>query len=54
MINCEVELKLRGTNYCVLSVLTTAAAADNANANSNNIVFTIKETIFFVLAVSSL
>ena len=38
LINCKVEFKL--TKYCVLS----AAGADNANADSNNIIFTIKDT----------
>ena len=38
LINCKVELNLKSTKYCVLS----AAGADNDNANSNNIIFTIK------------
>ena len=42
LINCKVELKLNWTNHCVLS----AAGADNADANSNNIIFTIKDTKF--------
>ena len=37
LINCKVELKLKFTNYCVLS----AADADINDANSNNIIFTI-------------
>ena len=47
-INCKVELKLKWTKYCVLS----AAGADNANGdvndniNGNNIIFTIKHTIY--------
>ena len=40
LINCKVELKLKWTNYCVLS----AAAADNNDANSNNTIFIIKNT----------
>ena len=42
LINCKVELKLRWTKYCVLSV----AATDNVNGNNddNNIIFTIKDT----------
>ena len=36
LINWKIELKLRWTNYCVFS-----AAADNANDNANNIIFTI-------------
>ena len=45
LINCKVELKLKWTKYCVLSV----AGADNVNVNGNvnenvngNIIFTIK------------
>ena len=38
--NCKVELKLKWTKYCVLS----AGSADNENANSNNIIFSIKVT----------
>ena len=44
LIHCKVELKLKCTKYCVLS----AAGNDNANANLNNIVFTIKDTKLFV------
>ena len=33
LVNCELELKLKWTKYCVLS----AAGADNTNANPNNI-----------------
>ena len=40
LINCKVELKVKWTKYCVLF----AASAANANANSNNIIFTIKST----------
>ena len=47
-INCKVELKIKWTNYCVLS----AAVADNADANSNNIIFTIKDTKLLVLVVT--
>ena len=39
LINCKIELKLKWTKYCLLS----AAGADN-NANSNNIISTIKDT----------
>ena len=48
LINCKVELKLKWTKYCVLS----AAGADNANANSKNIIFTIKDTKLFVPVVT--
>ena len=46
LINCKVELKLRQTKHCVLSV----AGTDNANRNNddNNIIFTIKDTKLFV------
>ena len=40
LINCKVELKLKWTKRCVL----TAAGADNVDSNSNNIIFTIKDT----------
>ena len=45
MINCKVELTLKWTKYCVLS----AAGADNVNSiDSNNIIFTIKDTKLYV------
>ena len=47
LINCKVELKLRWTKYCVLS----AAGADNPNDKSNNNIFTIKDTKWYVPAV---
>ena len=40
LINCKVESKLKPTKYYVSS----ATGADNANASSNNIIFTIKNT----------
>ena len=42
LINFKVELKLKWTNYYVLS----AVGADNVNdnVNGNNIIFTIKDT----------
>ena len=54
LINCQVELKLKWTKYCVLY----AAGADNVNgnvndnANGNNIVFTIKDTKLYVPVVT--
>ena len=48
LINCKVELKLKWTKYCVLS----AAGAANANADSNNIIFTIKDTKLYVSVVT--
>ena len=44
LINCKVELKLKWTKYFILS----AAGANNAKANSNNISFTIKSTKLYV------
>ena len=38
----EVELKFRWIKYCVLSVLGNEN--DDANVDSNNIIFTIKDT----------
>ena len=38
LINCKAELKLKLTKHCVLSVLGN----DDADANSNNIIFTIQ------------
>ena len=50
LINCKVELKLRWTKHCVLSV----AVIDNANGNNddNNITFTIKGTELYVSVVT--
>ena len=44
LINCKVELKLKWTKYCVLS----AVGNDNNDANSNNIIFIIKDTKLYV------
>ena len=38
------RIKRKWTKYCVLTV----AAADNNDANSNNIIFTIKDTKLYV------
>ena len=48
LINCKTELKLKWTKYCVLS----PAGADNHDANSNNISFTIRHTKLYALAVT--
>ena len=40
LINYKIELTPKLTKYCVLS----AAGGDNANNDSNNIIFTIKDT----------
>ena len=39
LINYKVEIKLKWATYCVLS----AAGTDNTNANSNDIIVTIKK-----------
>ena len=44
LINCKIELKLKWIKCCVLS----KAGADSNDANSNNIIFTIKDTKLFV------
>ena len=45
LMNCKVELKLKRSKYCVLS----PAGADNINnRDSNNIIFTIKDTKLYV------
>ena len=49
LINCRVELKLGWANHYVLS----AVGADNDHANSNNIIFTIKEIKLYLLVVTS-
>ena len=48
LISWKVELKLKWTKYCVLS----GAGGDNANASSNNIIFTIKDTKLYVSVVT--
>ena len=49
LINCKVEVELKWAKYCVLS----AAVADNINDNdSNNIIFTIKDTKLYVPVVT--
>ena len=47
LINCQVEIKLRWTKHCVLSV----AGTDNANGNNddNNIIFAIKTQNYMLL-----
>ena len=39
MINFKIELRHKCKRYCVLF----ATAADDSNANPNNIIFTIKD-----------
>ena len=48
LISCKVELKLKWSNYCVLS----GAGIDNANGNDDNIIFTIKNTKLYVPVVT--
>ena len=48
LINCKIELKLRWTKRCVL----LATGADNVDANSNNIILTIKDTKLYVPVVT--
>ena len=48
LINWKVELKLNWTKYCVLS----EAGANNNNANSDNIIFIIKDTKLYVPVVN--
>ena len=48
LTNRKVELKLEWSKYYVLS----ASGNDNANANSNNIIFTIKNTKLYLLVVT--
>ena len=43
LINCEVELKLKWTKYCVLSAPGNGNEIANAD-NANRIIFTIKDT----------
>ena len=47
-INCKVELKLTCAKYCVL----TADGANNNDATSNNIIFTIKDTKLYAPVVT--
>ena len=51
LINCILELKLKWTKYCVLSVATHENKI-NEDANANNIIFTIKNTKLYVLVVT--
>ena len=49
LIICKAELKLKWTKSCILST----ACADNINErDSNNIIFTIKDTKLYVLVVA--
>ena len=48
LINCKVELKLKWGKYCIF----LAAGTDTADTDSNNIIFTIKDTKLYVSAVT--
>ena len=48
IINCKFEVKLRWTKHYVLSA---AVDADNDGGNSNNIIFTIKDTKLLSLSL---
>ena len=50
LINCKVELKLRWSKHCVLSL----ACTDNGNSNNDdsNIICTIKDTKLYVPVVT--
>ena len=47
LINWKIELKLKCTKNCVLP----STGADNANANSNDIIFIIKDKTLYVTVV---
>ena len=48
LIKCKVKLKFRWTNYYVLA----STGTENADANSNNIIFTIKNTKLYVTVIT--
>ena len=48
LINCKVKLKLKSTNYYVLS----ASGVDNDENKDDKITFTIKETKLYIPAVT--
>ena len=48
LVNCKIELKLKWTNYCVLSAVGT----DHENDRDNNIIFTIKDPKLYVPVVT--
>ena len=51
LINCKVELNLKRTKYCVLSVGGNENDI-NEDAHANNIIFTIKDTTLCVPVVT--
>ena len=50
-INCKIEIKIKCTKYCVLSVAGNESDVNN-NDNANNIIFTIKNKKWYVLVVT--
>ena len=46
LINCKTQLKLKWIKHCILA--TSANDNGNNDANSDNIVFTIKDTKLYV------
>ena len=48
LINCKAELKLKQTNYCVMS----PAGDDNNNDRDDKVIFTIKQTRLYVPVVT--
>ena len=48
MVNCKVEMRLKWTKHCVLTV----AGVDHAEANRNNIILTIKDKKLYVPVVT--
>ena len=54
LINFKVELKLKWTKYCVFSEAGADYVNDNVNdnVNSNNIIFAIKDTKFYVPVIT--
>ena len=53
LVNLKAELKLRWTKHCVLPVLGSANADDDDGANSNNIIFTIKDKLYVLVVTLS-
>ena len=52
LTDCKVELKFKWTKHCVLSVLGNNNDDDNDGANSNNIIFTIKDAKLYFSVVT--
>ena len=50
LINCKIEIKLKWTKYYVLAVL--GKENDNADVDSNNNIFTIKDTKLYLSVVT--